>query len=45
MKTAEAAVKEIQQSEEAKKWVEQARHNAGTIKGFGRLSFAVPPFF
>ncbi|POS79178.1 hypothetical protein DHEL01_v202428 [Diaporthe helianthi] len=35
MKQAEAAVKEIQQNEEAKKWADQVRGNVGALKGFG----------
>ncbi|OIW23782.1 hypothetical protein CONLIGDRAFT_718753 [Coniochaeta ligniaria NRRL 30616] len=35
MKQAEAAVKEIQQNEEAKKWAEQVRGNVGALKGLG----------
>jgi hypothetical protein len=38
MKQAEAAVKEIQQNEEAKKWAEQVRGNVGALKGLGRNS-------
>ncbi|KAK3392879.1 maintenance of telomere capping protein 1 [Podospora didyma] len=33
MKQAEAAVKEIQQNEEARKWADQVRGNVGTLKG------------
>lgn len=36
MKTAEAAVKEIQQNDEAKKWAEQVRGNVGALKGIGK---------
>lgn len=36
MKQAEAAVKEIQQNEEAKKWAEQMRGNVGALKGLGK---------
>lgn len=36
MKQAEAAVKEIQQNEEAKKWAEQVRGNVGALKGLGK---------
>lgn len=32
---AEAAVKELQESEEAKKWAEQVRGNVGVLKGIG----------
>lgn len=35
VKTAEAAVKEIQQNEEAKRWAEQVKGNVGALKGFG----------
>lgn len=35
MKQAEAAVKEIQQNEEAKKWAEQVRGNVGALRGLG----------
>ncbi|KAK4444161.1 maintenance of telomere capping protein 1 [Podospora aff. communis PSN243] len=37
MKQAEAAVKEIQQNEEAKKWAEQVRGNVGALRGLGAL--------
>lgn len=40
MKTAEAAVKDLQQHEEAKKWAEHVRGNVGVLRGFGTL---VPP--
>jgi hypothetical protein len=36
VKTAEAAVKEIQQNEEAKRWAEQVKGNVGVLRGFGR---------
>lgn len=36
MKQAEAAVKEIQQNEEAKKWAEQVRGNVGALRGLGK---------
>ena len=36
MKTAEAAVKEIQQNEEAKKWADQVRGNVGALRGLGK---------
>lgn len=39
VKTAEAAVKEIQQNEEAKRWAEQVKGNVGVIAGFGMCSF------
>ncbi|KAI2626114.1 maintenance of telomere capping protein 1 [Hypomontagnella submonticulosa] len=35
MKQAEAAYKEIQQNEEAKKWADQVRGNVGALKGLG----------
>ena len=35
VKTAEAAVKEIQQNEEAKRWAEQVKGNVGALKGLG----------
>ncbi|KAK4172220.1 maintenance of telomere capping protein 1 [Triangularia setosa] len=35
MKTAEAAVKEIQQNEEARKWADQVRGNVGALRGLG----------
>ncbi|KAK7757009.1 hypothetical protein SLS62_001025 [Diatrype stigma] len=35
MKQAEAAYKEIQKNEEAKKWAEQVRGNVGALKGLG----------
>lgn len=38
VKTAEAAVKEIQQNEEAKRWAEQVKGNVGVLRGFGELS-------
>ncbi len=38
MKQAEAAVKEIQQNEEAKKWADQVRGNVGALRGFGSSS-------
>lgn len=37
MKQAEAAVKEIQQNEDAKKWAEQVRGNVGALRGLGTL--------
>lgn len=36
MKQAEAAVKEIQQNEEAKKWADQMRGNVGALRGLGK---------
>lgn len=41
MKQAEAAVKEIQQNEEAKKWADQMRGNVGALRGLSK-SEAVP---
>lgn len=38
VKTAEAAVKEIQQNEEAKRWAEQVKGNVGALRGFGKKS-------
>lgn len=35
MKTAEAAVKDLKEREEAKKWAEQVRGNVGVLRGFG----------
>ena len=35
--TASAAVKEIQQNEEAKRWAEQVKGNVGALRGFGKL--------
>ncbi|KAL2270742.1 hypothetical protein VTJ83DRAFT_113 [Remersonia thermophila] len=35
MKQAEAAVSQIQQTEEAKKWAEQVRGNVGALRGLG----------
>lgn len=36
IKQAEAAVKEIQQNEEAKKWADQVRGNVGALRGLGK---------
>lgn len=44
MKQAEAAVKEIQQNEDAKKWAEQVRGNVGALKGLGTLHSVRNPF-
>ncbi|KAH8679810.1 maintenance of telomere capping protein 1 [Tricladium varicosporioides] len=46
VKTAEAAVKEIQQNEEAKRWAEQVKGNVGVLAGFGGelRSRALPTF-
>ena len=38
VKSAEAAVKEIQQNEEAKRWAEQVKGNVGALRGFGKLA-------
>jgi hypothetical protein len=35
MKQAEAAVKEIQQNEEAQKWAQQVRGNVGALRDLG----------
>lgn len=37
-KQAEAAVKEIQQNEEAKRWTEQVRGNVGALRGLGEIT-------
>jgi len=42
VKQAEAAVKEIQKNEEAKKWTEQVRARAGDLRGFGMLHTHIP---
>ncbi|TVY38583.1 Maintenance of telomere capping protein [Lachnellula subtilissima] len=46
VKTAEAAVKEIQQNEEAKRWAEQVKGNVGALRGLGGelRSRALPTF-
>lgn len=36
VKQAEAAVKEIQQNEEAKRWAEQVKGNVGALRGLGK---------
>jgi hypothetical protein len=36
VKQAEAAVKEIQQNEEAQKWAQQVRGNVGALRGLGK---------
>ena len=41
VKTAEAAVKEIQQNEEAKRWAEQVKGNVGALRGFGKIAIQV----
>lgn len=38
VKQAEAAVKEIQQNEEAKKWADQVRGNVGALRGLGKFA-------
>jgi hypothetical protein len=40
MKQAEAAVKEIQQNEEAKKWADQVRGNVGALRGFSTYFYS-----
>lgn len=44
--TAQAAVKEIQQNEEAKRWADQVKGNVGALRGFGGelRSRALPTF-
>ena len=42
VKTAEAAVKEIQHNEEAKRWAEQVKGNIGVLQGFGKTAVAIP---
>lgn len=42
MKQAEAAVKEIQQNEEAQKWAQQVRGNVGALRELGRQSCWTP---
>jgi hypothetical protein len=37
VKSAEAAVKEIQQNEEAKRWAEQVKGNVGALRGLGKI--------
>ncbi|KAM3069314.1 hypothetical protein ACMFMG_010820 [Clarireedia jacksonii] len=46
VKQAEAAVKEIQQNEEAKRWAQQVKGNVGALRGFGGelTSRALPTF-
>ncbi|KAL4929458.1 DUF5427 domain-containing protein MTC1 [Aspergillus undulatus] len=46
MKQAEAAVKEIQQNEEAQKWAEQVKGNVGALRDLGGelRSMAIPTF-
>ena len=40
VKTAENAVKEIQQNEEAKRWAEQVKGNVGALRGLGKNSIS-----
>ena len=42
VKTAEAAVKEIQQNQEAQRWAEQVKGNIGVLQGFGEAAVAFP---
>ncbi|KAA8648593.1 DUF5427 domain-containing protein MTC1 [Aspergillus tanneri] len=46
MKQAEAAVKEIQQNEEAQKWAQQVKGNVGALRDFGGelRNIAIPTF-
>ncbi|KAI9758604.1 MAG: hypothetical protein M4579_002980 [Chaenotheca gracillima] len=46
VKTAEAAMKEIQQNEEAKRWADQVKGNVGALRGIGGelRSRALPTF-
>lgn len=41
VKTAEAAVKEIQQNEEAKRWAEQVKGNVGALRGLGKMVYKI----
>ncbi|KAF3764328.1 hypothetical protein M406DRAFT_291374 [Cryphonectria parasitica EP155] len=43
MKQAEAAVKEIQQNEDAKKWADQMRGNVGALRGLDGLAHRALP--
>jgi len=43
VKTAEGVVKELQQSEEGKKWAQQVKENAGALRGLGL--FYYPPSY
>lgn len=38
VKTAEAAVKDLQQNEEAKRWAEQVKGNVGVLGKFGKMN-------
>jgi hypothetical protein len=42
-KTAEAAIKEVQQNEEAKRWAEQVKGNVGALRGFGKMLLIFSP--
>lgn len=42
VKTAEAAVKEIQKNEEAQRWAEQVKGNVGALKGLGSFALIWP---
>jgi hypothetical protein len=42
VKTAEAAVKEIQHNQEAQRWAEQVKGNIGVLQGFGKTALAIP---
>jgi hypothetical protein len=44
MKQAEAAVKEIQQNEEAQKWAQQVRGNVGVLRDLGEWTVLVSSF-
>jgi hypothetical protein len=41
VKSAEAAVKEIQQNEEAKRWAEQVKGNVGALRGLGKITCCI----
>jgi hypothetical protein len=41
VKSAEAAVKEIQQNEEAKRWAEQVKGNVGALRGLGKITWCI----
>jgi hypothetical protein len=43
MKQAEAAVTQIQQNEEARKWADQVRGNVGALRGFSKCFFGALP--
>lgn len=44
MKQAEAAYKEIQQNEEAKKWADQVKGNVGALRGLGMYLNTAPTY-